>query len=164
MDYTAIIQDDQFQRLAAFLRAASRPAWLAEHPASKFGFYFNNFARHARAYHSDLNGDLVADYAGMVSSAVEADTRLSGYMTTDVLDWFVGILGEADAGTVLALLLAVSACEDTMLTPVEAAEASGMSESHWRNQAAAGSIPGAQKKGKQWLIPRSWIRYSQFAE
>ena len=38
-------------------------------------------------------------------------------------------------------------------TPSEAAAFTGTAESTWRNRAAAGEIPGAVKKGKQWLIP-----------
>lgn len=41
------------------------------------------------------------------------------------------------------------------LTPQEVAAATGTSDSQWRNKAAAGEIPGAIKKGKQWLLPRS---------
>jgi hypothetical protein len=43
------------------------------------------------------------------------------------------------------------------LTPAEAAELSGTSESHWRNRCAAGQVDGAFKKGKQWLIPRASV-------
>lgn len=43
------------------------------------------------------------------------------------------------------------------VTPGEAAVLTGTAESGWRNRAAAGKIPGAVKKGKQWLIPRSAI-------
>lgn len=43
----------------------------------------------------------------------------------------------------------------SFVTPAEVAAATGTSESQWRNKAAAGVIPGAVKKGKQWLLPRS---------
>lgn len=43
------------------------------------------------------------------------------------------------------------------LTPAEAALISGTAESGWRNRAAQGKIPGATKKGKQWLIPSDAI-------
>lgn len=48
--------------------------------------------------------------------------------------------------------------EPTMLTPAEIAVKTGTSESSWRNRAAAGKIPGAFKKGKQWLIPYEYSR------
>jgi hypothetical protein len=43
------------------------------------------------------------------------------------------------------------------LTPAEAAERSGLAEITWRKRAAGGKIPGAFKKGKQWLIPRVMV-------
>jgi hypothetical protein len=43
------------------------------------------------------------------------------------------------------------------LTPAEAAERSGLAEITWRKRAAGGKIPGAFKKGKQWLIPRGVV-------
>ena len=46
---------------------------------------------------------------------------------------------------------------DSLLTPAEAAVLFGGAESSWRNRAASGEIPGAFKKGKQWLIPESAI-------
>lgn len=46
---------------------------------------------------------------------------------------------------------------DSLLTPAEAAVLFGGAESSWRNRAASGEIPGAFKKGKQWLIPKSAI-------
>lgn len=161
-DYAEIMQSETFQRLAAFLRVASRPAWLQAHPTCKFGFYFNNFVRHVKSYSPDLDEDIIGDYAGMVSSAVETDVRLAHTMTTDVLDWFISILSDDNhnrVAAILMLVLAVASCEDVMLTPVEAAETTNMSESHWRNRAADGSIPGSQKKGKQWLIPQAWVRF-----
>lgn len=42
-----------------------------------------------------------------------------------------------------------------VLTPAEVAELTSTAESGWRNKCAAGAFPGAFKKGKQWLIPRS---------
>lgn len=50
--------------------------------------------------------------------------------------------------------------EKSVLTPAEAAELTNTHESGWRNRAAAGEIPGAFKKGKQWLIPRSAVEVS----
>lgn len=47
---------------------------------------------------------------------------------------------------------------ESWMTPKEVAEATGTSDSQWRNKAAAGQIPGAVKKGKQWLLPRSMLR------
>jgi hypothetical protein len=47
--------------------------------------------------------------------------------------------------------------ERDWLTPAEAAAHFGGAEVTWRTRAAAGLIPGAVKKGKQWLFPRSAV-------
>lgn len=47
--------------------------------------------------------------------------------------------------------------DENYLTPDEIAERTGDAASGWRNKAAAGKIPGAIKKGKQWLIPASAV-------
>lgn len=44
------------------------------------------------------------------------------------------------------------------LTPEEAAAESGLAAGTWRWRAGRGEVPGAIKKGKQWLIPRSALR------
>jgi|Deesub1362A_J573_1020465.scaffolds.fasta_scaffold00751_12 hypothetical protein len=43
------------------------------------------------------------------------------------------------------------------LTTSEAAELTGESESTWRNRCARHDVPGAIKKGKQWLIPAAAV-------
>jgi hypothetical protein len=161
MDYLNVTRDENFQRIAAFIRTAKSTEWAQSHPESKFGFYYGNFVRLARQYHPDLRGDLIEAYTGMTSSANEVDVMLSHYVTTDAVAWFIGLLdGNRQAvKTTLALLLAVASCEDTTLTPVECAAQTGTSESGWRNKAAAGLVPGARKVGKQWLIPSAWLKY-----
>lgn len=52
----------------------------------------------------------------------------------------------------------VADISDSLLTPAEAAELFGGAESSWRNRAASGEIPGAFKKGKQWLIPKTAVQ------
>ena len=44
------------------------------------------------------------------------------------------------------------------MTPAEVAAATGTNESTWRYKIGRGEVPGAVKKGKQWLIPRAWLR------
>lgn len=65
-----------------------------------------------------------------------------------------GHIATSEAVREVTLLLKDSSTE-SWLTPQEVAEATGTSDSQWRNKAAAGDIPGAIKKGKQWLLPRS---------
>lgn len=96
---------------------------------------------------------LVTLYAELLHLIVEQEPKLR--YTEDDLAWLVAAIDSPDAQVVLSLLLAVASCREEMVTPAEAAERTGMSESHWRNTAAAGGIPGAEKRGKQWLIPVS---------
>ena len=59
----------------------------------------------------------------------------------------VGYTATAEAFVAVALI------PRQYVTPNEAAAFTATAESSWRNRAAAGEIPGAVKKGKQWLIP-----------
>ena len=53
--------------------------------------------------------------------------------------------------------LDTSVLAELFITPAEAAALTNTAESTWRNRAAAGQVPGAVKKGKQWLLPRSEV-------
>jgi len=110
----------------------------------------------------ELTGSTFADDA---RAAVAGETH----------DWTVPVLdaGEVrehgklvatfDAGEVSVQALPGRAATDYLgaaghfWTPVEAARITGTAESGWRNRAAAGELPGAMKRGKQWLIPRSQV-------
>jgi hypothetical protein len=52
------------------------------------------------------------------------------------------------------MMLAYACASERFVTPAQVAAQTNTSESLWRNRAAAGSIPGAIKAGKQWLLPR----------
>lgn len=68
-----------------------------------------------------------------------------------------GHIATSEAVREVTLFLKDGSAESWM-TPQEVAEATSTSDSQWRNKAAAGEIPGAVKKGKQWLLPRSVLR------
>lgn len=68
-----------------------------------------------------------------------------------------GHIATSEAVREVTLFLKDGSAESWM-TPQEVAEATDTSDSQWRNKAAAGNIPGAVKKGKQWLLPRSVLR------
>jgi cytosine/adenosine deaminase-related metal-dependent hydrolase len=44
------------------------------------------------------------------------------------------------------------------VTPREAARLTDVAESTWRARAASGDVPGALKKGKQWLLPAAEVQ------
>lgn len=47
---------------------------------------------------------------------------------------------------------------ESWLTPAEAEKLTGISESTWRGRCWRGDVPGATKKGRDWLMPRAWLR------
>lgn len=52
------------------------------------------------------------------------------------------------------------------ITTAEAAQRTGLSSSYWRNQCAAGKVPGAYKPGseKYWLVPVSAIKEIEYKQ
>lgn len=158
-EFIEVMQRNEFQKLAAFMRIATATEWQQSHPESKFAWHYNRFVRFVKSSHPDLKDDIIGEFAGMVSSAIESDIRLASYYTTDVFQWFIDVLSAKNTSTVLMMCLAVASCADNMLTPVECAERIGKAESTFRNRANNGDIAGALKKGKQWLIPESYVKF-----
>lgn len=157
MDILATLNNSNFQRLAALIRVAASPQWAQAHPESAFGFHYNNFVIRAEQYHPDLQTDVMEAMAGMIQAVGEADPQLARYASPDVIAWFVGVLAGPHARTIIVLLLGIARAQETELSAAEAAIEADTSESYWRNQCAAGRVPGARKVGKTWLIPRSWV-------
>jgi hypothetical protein len=101
---------------------------------------------------------VIATFTKLLTSISSADRHLS--YTTDDLDWLVHLMDQdpQEYRPVLKMLQAWFSAPDTLLTPAEVAEITVTAESTWRNKAARGEIPGAIKKGKQWLLPASVLR------
>lgn len=79
-------------------------------------------------------------------------------INVDDVQWLLNqlnTLGRPDVFVSLLMAHATAPVEE-LLTPVEMAELTGTAESTWRNKASAGQLPGAIKKGKQWLIPQRY--------
>jgi hypothetical protein len=85
-----------------------------------------------------------------------ADDRLR--YTKEDIQWVAEAMEQEQALVIMSMLFASAHAEDQYLTPPEIAAMTGKSESNWRNKAAAGEFPGAQKKGKVWLIPLSVLQ------
>lgn len=159
MKYSEIIRNPHFNNLAAIIRVSFDTSWQRSHAGTPFWTLQDKFlATIAPDLPQIDRGEVVRTFTDMIVALVKADDRLT--YTEDDLKWFVEILdrpvGEAKA--ILHMLSAWWSAPDTMLTPVEVAEKTGTAESTWRNKAAAGEIPGAVKKGKQWLLPLSVLR------
>lgn len=149
MNYSDILSNPHFRRLAAVLRVPYRSqSWRRQHQDVPFWSLTRSLAMN-----SDAPANFLQVIADVLHRIVAADPTLA-YDTSD-LDWLVSMLDTQHGPTVAAMLLAYASSVDEYLTPVEAADRFGGAESTWRNKAAQGAIPGAVKKGKQWLLPLS---------
>lgn len=158
MNYNEILKNPHFNNLAAIIRVPFRSErWREKYPAVLFWTLIERV--------SDLTptggptwdtAALIGAFTDLLVAIVSADENL--FYTEADITWLVETLDGEHAKTTIMLLQAWYSAPDEMLTPAEVAEATNTAESTWRNKAAAGDIPGAFKKGKQWLLPRSVLR------
>lgn len=158
MNYQDILQNEHFNNLAATIRVAFHSAaWKQNHTHVPFWTLNKAFAD-AVFIDTEMNKELVIErFTALITALADADPALCWYTAED-MDWFLQTLDSDHAKVVLSLFLAWYSAPDTYYTPAEIASITGTAESGWRNKAAAGEIPGAIKKGKQWLIPRTVLR------
>lgn len=159
MKYSDILKNEHFNNLAVIIRIPHLSAtWRKEHlvkvPLWQLLDALNDIKTEA-SFATDRT-EFVNRFCDLLVKLTTADPRLT--YSEDDLTWFVQAMDGEHALVIASLLLAWASAPDKLLTPAEAAEATGTSESNWRNKAAAGEIPGAIKKGKQWLLPRSVLR------
>jgi hypothetical protein len=157
MKFSDFLSDQHFNNLAAIVRvAATSEQWRKNHADVPFWTLQETF--------SDLvflpaNGqEILVAFSDLVVTLVTADQRL--FYTEADMKWFVSILDldVAPRTAVLSLFCAWMVSPTVYLTPAEAASKYKLAESTWRNLAASGRIPGAIKKGKQWLLPEPIVR------
>jgi hypothetical protein len=155
--YSEILRNPHLNNLAAIIRVPFRSEqWRKHHVEVPFWTLLNelNQVRTEKAFASNRQ-EFVKRFCAFLVTLTQADPRL--FYTDDDLQWFIEVMDSDHALVIISLLFAWFSAPDTMLTPAEAAEISDVAESTWRNKAAAGEIPGAFKKGKQWLLPQSVI-------
>jgi hypothetical protein len=154
MRFTEITRDPRFANLTAMLRVPFGSwGWKQEHPEVPFWTLWKRFDKQVPVEPPWNRDEALSALLDLLSSVARADEGLS-YREED-LDWLVGAASGERALVVLNLLKAYATAPDETYTPAELALATGTAESSWRNKAAAGAIPGAVKRGKQWLLPRS---------
>ena len=162
MKYTDVLRNEHFNNLASVIRVPFQSiAWKRQHAAVPFWMLVGEFADAVKPSKGDVPLDRARTIKAMTDlllSVSQADERLT-YAPEDI-DWFVSVLDmpDAEARAILNLFSAWFSAADTYVTPAEVATATNTAESGWRNKAAAGEIPGAIKKGKQWLLPVAWLR------
>lgn len=156
--YTDITESRHFWRLTTILRAALSDSWRAAHPAT-FWPAWDRLGDRKHSFHGVIDAEaILADFRTVLTGIAAADPRLAA--TDDDLLWLADALRGPDAALTRALLILHTQLTpaDDWLTPAEVAALTDTAESGWRNKAAAGDIPGAVKKGKQWLLPRSILK------
>lgn len=153
MKFSDILKNKHFNNLAAIIRVPFlSERWRKKHAEVPFWKMINDLDQAKDVSRTET----VKHFCILLVTLTTADPRLN-YAEED-LQWLVEEIDGSHGLTIASLLLAWASAPDTMLTPREVAEATGTSDSQWQNKAAAGDIPGAVKKGKQWLLPRSLLR------
>lgn len=147
MLYSDILKNDNFQDIAACIRSVH---YSDDKSYSLFPTALNQLVEVTWPYHPDEWLDRFVDLQMVMLEKHQVS------LSTDNLDWLTGQLGTERPDAIVSLLLAYATAPEETLTPVEIAEMTGTAESGWRNKAAAGLLPGAMKKGKQWLIPKRY--------
>lgn len=154
MKYLDVVRGEHFNNLAAMIRVAWRKQWHDEHPEVPFWTLEKAFSDAVMADATWDRNAVLEGFVTLITRLVEADPALCWYTEED-MNWFVQTLDAPDGKTILTLFCAMYSAPDSYLTPAEVAAATDTAESGWRNKANAGEIPGAIKKGKQWLLPRA---------
>lgn len=158
MKYSDILKNPHFNNIAAIVRIPFLSAtWRDKHIDVPFWTLLDNLNDVKTAeFFATNRQEFTTQFCQLLVTLTTADPRLA--YTEDDLIWFIAVMDSEHALAIISLLFAWFSAPDTLLTPVEIADATGTAESTWRNKAAAGKIPGAIKKGKQWLLPRSILR------
>lgn len=161
-NYTDIINNEHFQSLAHNIRRATwSRQWQRQHGEVPFWTLMDNLDKVTPVGEALWNRtQVVTTFTDLLGSMKVADPTMD--YTTEDIEWLIGVIDDpALAKVTIALWKAYATAPADLVTPAEAAEATNTSESYWRNRAAAGDIPGAYKKGKQWLLPRAAVESKQ---
>lgn len=150
--FSDTLRNPHFNAIAALLRRTFGASWRAAHPEIPLNQLLADLAK-VTAPDSWNKDEALSQLLALITRISESKPSVS----TNDLDWLVNIFDGAHPETTINLLLAWSSAPDELLTPAEAAALTNGAESTWRNMAANGELPGAFKKGKQWLIPRSVV-------
>jgi len=146
---TNIITDPHFIRLTA----ATRRAYYATHDPYRLRDRVRNDLDQLMKHYT-TNQINLSEHATAFQKLLALVRRVTPAMPVrpEDLTWYLDSVATQGA-VVVTLFGAYAVARERMVTPAEVAAATGTGESTWRNRAAAGDIPGALMKGKQWLLP-----------
>lgn len=155
MNYSDLLKQPNFQNVSAIIRRALTSVhWKRQHREVPFWLLWNKLNAVTPLDTKWNKTAVISAFTELLMALADADESLR--YSTDDMTWLVSVIDDQELNKVtISLLKAYATAPDEFLTPAEAAELTNTHESGWRNRAAAGEIPGAFKKGKQWLIPRS---------
>jgi len=158
MKFTEILHNEHFNRLAIICNVPFwGKKWQQDHPDVPFWSLWKDFDRATPVDVEWDKGEVISRFTVLITSITSADPRLLFYTKED-LDWFFGVLDGKHFRVTISLWKAWVSAVHEFVTPGELAEATGTSESNWRNKAAKGEIAGARKVGKNWLIPLALLK------
>lgn len=157
MKLSDILHNEHFVRLCVPIRVVMHaPAWRKDHANVPFWFHWERLSRSADLVKSNPTAFL--DALRILLEAIAVTTPVLRYRAEDY-GWLCAVTESDDGYAAAHMFLAYASGADSFITPAEAERYSGTPENTWRVRAADGNLPGAVKKGKQWLLPVSVMRY-----
>jgi len=158
-----LLDNQSLKLFGAIMAVAVTDEWRQAHPAT-FWVAWDRLTSNPHTVGLtkplDANGMIpsdavVVDMMTVLTGIAEADPRLALWSMDD-LAWLTSALAGEYRSFVLTLLSFYARVPSSdYLTPVEAEEVTGVVAATWRKRAGHGLVPGAVKKGKQWLLPRA---------
>ncbi len=153
--YGDILRNPHFSQFVALISVPYRSMhWRQNHPKVPFWTRIKTITKlmhDGGLAHENLSNQFIGEFTTLIVELVDADPKL--FYRIEDMDWFIEALNGEYATVTMSMLFAMASSRPSLVTPAQIAEATGTSESNWRNKAAAGEIIGAFKAGKQWLIP-----------
>lgn len=150
-DFLGIVHHPNFVRVSAIIRTPFwSSAWRHAHPDVPFWSLLDDVKKSLQIGDRDA---MFGALSTLLREIADATERLR--YSEDDIDWLVRTMDEPNWSTTLWLLMAYASAPDTLYAPSELAAVTEIAESTWRKYAATGIVPGAVKKGKQWLLPKS---------
>lgn len=150
-DFSTIVKHPNFVRISAIIRTPFWSSyWKRAHADVPFWALLDNVKKPLQIGNKE---EVFGALSELLREIADATERLR-YSVEDI-DWLVRTLDESHWQPTIWLLLAYGSAPDTLYVPSELAAVTEIAESTWRKYASNGTVPGAVKKGKQWLLPKS---------